>query len=87
MSAIEPYAPTTLMDRFRQALKPLSMRRLVRLLRQRARRARTLSDLSRLDDRLLYDLGIDPLDLHEAISQRRNPFGLARLARHRLDKS
>lgn len=46
------------------------------LLRRRARRAQMLTDLSRLDERLLYDLGIDPLDVHDAIKEQRDRLGL-----------
>jgi uncharacterized protein YjiS (DUF1127 family) len=63
-------------------------RRILVLLRRRARRARRMSELSRLDERLLYDIGIDPLDLHGALNQQRSRLGLVRLAmRHRLDQS
>lgn len=51
-------------------------RRILMLLRRRARRARMPTDLSRLDERLLYDLGIDPLDVHGAIKEQRDRLGL-----------
>ena len=55
-------------------------RRILILLSRRARRARMLTDLSRLDERLLYDLGIEPLDVHGAIKEQRDRPGLIDIA-------
>jgi len=43
------------------------------MLRRQRRAARTRLELSRLDERLLYDLGIDPLDVREALQNRKTP--------------
>ncbi|MGB3335621.1 MAG: DUF1127 domain-containing protein [Devosia sp.] len=87
MTVTELYAPAASAALRWQRLMRVSRRILV-LLRRRARRARRMSELSRLDERLLYDIGIDPLDLHGALNQQRSRLGLVRLAmRHRLDQS
>ena len=80
MSFTELYSPTALAGRHWQRLMRVPRSILV-LLRRRARRTRSLTELSRLDERLLYDLGIDPLDVHGAINQQRSRLGLARLPR------
>ena len=86
MSVTELYAPTVPAALRWQRLMRVSRRILV-LLRRRARRARRISALSRLDERLLYDIGIDPLDLRGAIDEQRR-LGLIRLAmRRHLDQS
>ena len=41
--------------------------------RQQRRAARDHIMLSGLDEHLLYDLGLDPLDLHEALKARQLP--------------
>lgn len=87
MSITELHAPTLLNHAsWHKAMR--GARRILALLRRRIRRARRLSDLSRLDERLLYDIGIDPLDLRGALDQQRGRQSLLRLAmRHRLDQS
>lgn len=55
-------------------------RRVFVMLRRRSRRARMFTDLSRLDDRLLYDLGIDPLDVRGGLEAHRDRLGLIGLA-------
>jgi uncharacterized protein YjiS (DUF1127 family) len=48
--------------------------RLLRVLLRRQRRAtRTYLELSGLDERLLYDIGIDPLDVRDALQNRPGP--------------
>ena len=51
------------------------------------RRIRAHFALTRLDEHLLYDLGIDPLDVHDAIRDQRFRSSLPRLARQALDRS
>lgn len=79
MSAIELYAPTAPASlRWKKLLRV--PRRVLVLLRRRARRRRMLTDLSRMDERLLYDLGIDPLDVRGAIKEQRDRMGLVGMA-------
>ena len=85
MSVIELYSPAASTGLRWKKLMRLPRRILV-LLRRRARRARMLTDLSRLDERLLHDLGIDPLDVHGAIKAQRDRLGLVGLA-VRLNRS
>lgn len=77
MTLILPAAPAT---RFGHRLMRM-LRRLLVLLRRRTRRTRRVLELSRLDERLLYDLGIDPLEVRQAILDKHNQIGLVRLAR------
>lgn len=79
MSVTELYSPAAAVSLRWQKLMRVPRSILV-LLRRRARRARMLSDLSRLDERILYDLGIDPLDVHGAIKAQRDRMGLIGLA-------
>lgn len=83
MSVTDIYAPTAAVALHWHRLKRLPRRILV-LLRLRARRTRRVSELSRLNERLLRDLGIEPLDMQGAIDQR---IGLVRLAMRHLDHS
>jgi uncharacterized protein YjiS (DUF1127 family) len=79
MSAIELYSPASPASlRWKNLMRV--PRRILILLRRRARRARMLTDLSRLDERMLYDLGIDPLDVKGAIKAQRDRLGLVGLA-------
>jgi uncharacterized protein YjiS (DUF1127 family) len=55
----------TIMSGFKWRL----LRLLVRLRRHR-RAARSHIELSRLDDRLLYDIGLEPLHLHAVLKAR-----------------
>lgn len=60
----------------RPASLPFGLKRLLVRLRQRRRAVRTHIMLSRLDERLLYDIGLDPLDLREALKARQAPSAL-----------
>ena len=53
------------------------------MMRRRRRFVRTHIELSRLDDRLLYDLGLDPLDVRNALDDHRSRASLSLLARRR----
>lgn len=53
--------------------RPRIMRLLRVLLRRQRRATRTYLELSRLDERLLYDIGIDPLDVRDALQNRPAP--------------
>ena len=58
----------------RQTSRSMRQRRMLRLVWRRHRRAvHTYLELSRLDEKLLYDIGIDPLDMSEALRRRRSP--------------
>jgi uncharacterized protein YjiS (DUF1127 family) len=74
MSVIDLYSPAAASLRWKKLMRV--PRRILVLLRRRARRTRLSADLSRLDERLLYDLGIDPLDMHDAVTAQHVRLGL-----------
>ena len=76
MSAIELYssAPSTSLRLKKLMRVP---RRILVPLRRRARPASMLTDQSRLDERLLYDLGIEPLDVPGTLKAQRGLVDLA----------
>ena len=49
------------------------LRRFAALWRLRRQTARDYLELTRADERLLYDLGIDPLDIKDAFEGRHGP--------------
>lgn len=59
-------------------------KRLLVRFRQQRRAVRAHIMMSRLDDRLLYDIGLDPLDLHEALKTRQPPAMLADAVRKQM---
>lgn len=48
--------------------RPRFLRMILAHFRRKRRVVRTYLELSRLDERLLYDLGIDPIDVREALN-------------------
>lgn len=79
MSVVDLYSPVAWAGlRWKRLIRVA--RRSLGLLRRRARRARRLTDLSRLDERLLYDLGLEPLDLHDTIKAQCDRSGLIGMA-------
>jgi len=85
MSVTELYSPQAAIAQHRQQLMR-APRRILDLLRRRARTARVRTDLSRLDERLLHDLGIEPLDVHLSLKARRDRLALLGAAM-RLNRS
>lgn len=53
--------------------RPRLLRKLLILFRRQGRAVGTYLELSRLDERLLYDIGIDPLDVRDALHNQRSP--------------
>lgn len=50
--------------------QPHILRLLLAMFRRHRRARRTYIELSRLDERLLYDIGIDPADVRDALQNR-----------------
>lgn len=50
--------------------QPSILRLLLAMFRRHWRAKRTYLELSRLDERLLYDIGIDPADVRDALQNR-----------------
>jgi uncharacterized protein YjiS (DUF1127 family) len=69
---------------FLSAFKWRLLRLLVRL-RRHNRAAQTHIMLSRLDSRLLYDIGLEPLDLHAVLKRRQPPPMLMDAMRKQFD--
>ena len=68
-------------------LRPPSWLRALRIVwRRHARPARHYIELSRLDERLLYDIGIDPLDVRDALNEHRAPGVLLQPIRKRAGR-
>ena len=63
------------------------LRALFVLWRRRRRVIRAYLELSALDERLLYDMGIEPLDLRAALRNQPNQSPLRKLVRRHLDPS
>ena len=64
---------------------PFRLKRLLARLRRHRRATRTYMTLAQLDDRLLYDIGLEPLDLHQALKQRLPPPMLLDAMRRQFD--
>ena len=64
---------------------PFGLKRLLARLRHQRRVTRTHIALARLDDRLLYDIGLEPLDLHRALRHRLPPSMLVDSMRRQFD--
>jgi uncharacterized protein YjiS (DUF1127 family) len=62
------------------------LKRLLVIWRRRQRIVRYNMDLARLDERLLYDIGLEPLNLHDALKQRLPPSMLLDAMRSNLDR-
>lgn len=54
--------------------------------RRRHRAARYHMELARLDERLLYDIGLEPLDLHNSLKRNLPPSMLLDAMRRNLDR-
>jgi uncharacterized protein YjiS (DUF1127 family) len=68
------------------ALKRLRLVRKARLIwRRHGRKTRDYLELTRLDERLIYDLGIDPLDLRDALQNQSAPSILLEPMRRQFD--
>lgn len=64
----ETFETTTPTNRIRR--QPHILRLLFAVYRRHRRARRTYLELSKLDERLLYDIGIDPLDVRDALQNR-----------------
>jgi uncharacterized protein YjiS (DUF1127 family) len=69
---------TSVWRRLRRALRTALV-----VMKRRRRLVRAHIELSRLDDRILYDLGLDPLDIRSALDDHRFTSRLSMAARRR----
>ena len=63
----------------------LGFKRLLVRMRRHRRAVRTHIELSRLDEKLLYDIGLEPLHLHAVLKARQPPSMLLDAMRRELD--
>lgn len=67
MTAID-YGAVRGADTTAKPRRPRFLRMILAQFRRKRRVIRTYLELSRLDERLLYDLGIDPIDVRDALN-------------------
>jgi uncharacterized protein YjiS (DUF1127 family) len=84
MTTIDFNTGTEIRHRTRFTL-PVPLRRLLVRLRRHRRRVRSHISLARLDERLLYDIGLEPLALHEVQRHRLPPSMLLDAMRRQHD--